>query len=149
MSSIAARSQLALRLSFFLRRKRASFGVQMQCPLWVKSRHTGRSEQCPLYPQERTLVERIVMSALCQKRTHAPQQLFDARIVGKARWKGPALAKSKYVVAHTTRDHARRRIHYCKGLRSTAAPSRSHSGTGWRSGYVAKCCSKKTAGMNP
>jgi len=34
MSSIAAQSQLALRLSFFLRRKRTSFGVQMQCPLW-------------------------------------------------------------------------------------------------------------------
>jgi hypothetical protein len=35
MSSIAARSQLALRLSFFLRRKRTSFGVRMQCPLSV------------------------------------------------------------------------------------------------------------------
>ena len=39
MSGIAARSQLALRLSFYLRRKRTSFGVQMQCPLWVKSGH--------------------------------------------------------------------------------------------------------------
>ena len=61
----------------------------------------------------------------------------------------PVLAKSKYVVAHSKRDHARRRIHCCKGLRSTAAPLRSHSGTEWRSGYATKCCSKKTGGMNP
>jgi hypothetical protein len=27
------------------------------------------SEQCPLYPQKRTLIERFVMSALCQKQT--------------------------------------------------------------------------------
>ena len=38
------------------------------------------SARCPLYPQKRTLVERVAMSALCQKRTHALQQktlLFD------------------------------------------------------------------------
>src|SRR5215467_14192494 len=45
------------------------------CPLWVKSRHQRTFRQCPLYPQKRTLVERVVMSALCQKRTHAVQQL--------------------------------------------------------------------------
>src|SRR5262249_26357785 len=28
---------------------------------------------CPLHPQKRTLVERVGMSALCQKRTHAVQ----------------------------------------------------------------------------
>jgi len=39
--------------------------------LWVKSRHNNRSAQCPLYPQKRTLVERVGMSAKCQKRTHA------------------------------------------------------------------------------
>ena len=26
-----------------------------ECPLWVKSRHWGKSEQCPLYPRKRTL----------------------------------------------------------------------------------------------
>src|SRR5262249_3414997 len=28
-----------------------------QCPLWVKSGHRGISNQCPLYPQKRTLIE--------------------------------------------------------------------------------------------
>src|SRR5215471_20655059 len=27
-----------------------------RCPLWVKSRHWGSSERCPLYPQKRTFV---------------------------------------------------------------------------------------------
>src|SRR5262249_16839645 len=39
------------------------------CPLWVKSRHSATSERCPLYPQKRTLVEHVAMSAMCQKRT--------------------------------------------------------------------------------
>ena len=30
---------------------------------------SAMSERCPLYPQKRTLVERVGMSALCQKRT--------------------------------------------------------------------------------
>src|SRR5262252_1251077 len=34
------------------------------CPLWVKSRHQRMSAECPLYPQKRTLVERVGMSAL-------------------------------------------------------------------------------------
>jgi len=45
-----------------------------RCPLWVKSRHRRTSNQCPLYPQKRTLELSGVMSALCQKQTHAPQQ---------------------------------------------------------------------------
>jgi hypothetical protein len=40
-----------------------------RCPLWVKSRHSAVSEQCPLYPQKQTSIERVGMSALCQKRT--------------------------------------------------------------------------------
>src|SRR6516164_5573306 len=40
-----------------------------QRPLWVKSGHRIRSASCPLYPQKRTLIERVRMSALCQKRT--------------------------------------------------------------------------------
>ena len=39
------------------------------CPLWVKSRPRGTSNQCPLYPQKRTSLRVIGMSALCQKRT--------------------------------------------------------------------------------
>ena len=40
-----------------------------ECPLWVKSRHRRGSAECPLYPQKQTLIERVGMSALCQKRT--------------------------------------------------------------------------------
>src|SRR6516165_2084771 len=50
------------------------------CPLWVKSRRSGVTERCPLYPRKRTLSDTTGMSALCQKRTYAPQQktpLFD------------------------------------------------------------------------
>jgi len=45
-----------------------------QCPLWVKSRHFGMSERCPLYPQKRTLIEPVVMSALCAISRHSPRQ---------------------------------------------------------------------------
>jgi hypothetical protein len=47
------------------------------CPLWVKSRHQSRFGQCPLYPQKRTLVERVGMSALCQKQTLATLRLSE------------------------------------------------------------------------
>jgi len=36
---------------------------------FVKSRHRGTSNQCPLYPRKRTLTERGGMSALCQFQT--------------------------------------------------------------------------------
>jgi len=55
------------------------------CPLWVNNEHRGTSVQCPLYPQKRTLIERVGMSALCQKQTYAVQQfgqLFD-HLVGE------------------------------------------------------------------
>ena len=39
------------------------------CPLWVKSRHRGTSNQCPLYPQKRTSRSATGMSALCQIQT--------------------------------------------------------------------------------
>ena len=35
----------------------------------VKSGHCAVSGRCLLYPQKRTLIERVRMSALCQKRT--------------------------------------------------------------------------------
>ena len=43
--------------------------LSRSCPLWVKSGHGRMSDRCPLYPQKRTSVERVGMSALCQKRT--------------------------------------------------------------------------------
>src|SRR5262249_20756225 len=50
------------------------------CPLWVSSAHHPVTLQCPLYHQKRTKSDTAGMSALCHKRTHAPQQtasLFD------------------------------------------------------------------------
>jgi hypothetical protein len=35
-----------------------------ECPLWVKSRHRIRSASCPLYPQKRTSLSAIGMSAV-------------------------------------------------------------------------------------
>jgi hypothetical protein len=35
----------------------------------------GSMNRCPLYPQKRTSLSTVVMSALCQKRTHAVQQI--------------------------------------------------------------------------
>src|SRR5262249_39634634 len=43
--------------------------LEAQCPLWVKSRHCKGSTECPLCPQKRTSIERVRMSALCQKQT--------------------------------------------------------------------------------
>ena len=43
--------------------------LRIECPLWVISGHFAKSGRCPLYPQKRTLVERVRMSALCQKET--------------------------------------------------------------------------------
>jgi hypothetical protein len=43
--------------------------LRTKCPLWVISGHRALKSRCLLYPQKRTLVERVVMSALCQKRT--------------------------------------------------------------------------------
>src|SRR5262249_30341243 len=53
--------------------------LSRRCPLWVKSRHQGATRSCPLYPQKRTWITAVVMSALCQKRTHAVQHKTDKR----------------------------------------------------------------------
>jgi hypothetical protein len=37
-------------------------------------RSNALKSQCPLFPRKRTLLSATWMSALCQKRTHAPQQ---------------------------------------------------------------------------
>src|SRR5262245_27329239 len=50
------------------------------CPLWAKSRHVQCSNAWPLYTRKQTCAAQLEMSALGQKRTHAPQQtasLFD------------------------------------------------------------------------
>jgi hypothetical protein len=40
-----------------------------------QSRHDALNPRCPLYPQKRTFGSTAGMSALCQKRTHALQQI--------------------------------------------------------------------------
>ena len=49
--------------------------AQLKIASWRNARSQLRPGRCPLYPQKRTLVERVVMSALCQKLTLA--RLFD------------------------------------------------------------------------
>src|SRR5215472_146690 len=44
--------------------------------------------KCPLFPQKQTLIERVGMSALCQKQTHALQQRTIVRSLCR-RAKGP------------------------------------------------------------
>jgi len=56
--------------------------LNRRCPLWVKSGHSPRFVRCPLYPQKRTLVKRVGMSALCQKRTFCAA-VRDVRFVPK------------------------------------------------------------------
>src|SRR5262249_16859166 len=46
--------------------------LRTECPLWVKSGHSPVFGRCPLYPQKRTLIERVGMSAMCQKQTLEP-----------------------------------------------------------------------------
>jgi hypothetical protein len=48
-----------------------------RCPLCAKSRHSQDAHRCPLYPQKRTLGLSRAMSAMCQKLTHAVQQLVS------------------------------------------------------------------------
>src|SRR6516164_9437748 len=55
------------------------------CPLWVISGQSVILEPCPLYPQKRTNRRRLDLSALCQKRTHAPQQKYRYSITLSAR----------------------------------------------------------------
>ncbi len=49
----------------------------------VKSGHDAFNLRCPLYPQQRTFLDAVPMSALGQKQTHALQQkpLFDLRLL--------------------------------------------------------------------
>jgi len=46
--------------------------AQLECPLWVKSRHSGDRYGCPLYPQKRTFYDApkwtSLESSLCTAR---------------------------------------------------------------------------------
>src|SRR5262249_53169089 len=48
--------------------------ISARCPLYPKSGHVRCNSGCPLYTQKRTCAAHKLMSALGQKRTHAPQQ---------------------------------------------------------------------------
>ena len=41
--------------------------------LWVSSGHQGADRGCPLYPQKRTCLEAVAMSAMCHEQTFARQ----------------------------------------------------------------------------
>jgi hypothetical protein len=58
--------------------------IGSECPLWVRSGHGGMSDPCPLYPQKRTSGDYSRMSAKCQKRTYAPQQMMRSRLIRHA-----------------------------------------------------------------
>ena len=52
----------------------------------VKSRHSAMSAECPLYPDERRSTDATGMSAWCQSRRDASQQiasLFDDLVGGR------------------------------------------------------------------
>src|SRR6516225_8714300 len=71
---------------------------------WLKRYLLGagklRPSGCPLYPQKRTLVERVGMSAFCQKRTFrtaAEMVIQSTRLRGRvaaAGWSDPGLLPS-------------------------------------------------------
>ena len=48
-----------------------------RCPLCVMSGHFTKFRRCPMYPRKRTSVERLTMSALCQKRNRVMQHKLD------------------------------------------------------------------------
>ena len=64
-------SLLSVRYQFKVDKPQVS--TEVGCPP-CKSGHSDELRQCPLYPQKRTLIEQVEMSALCQKRTYALQQ---------------------------------------------------------------------------
>src|SRR5262249_8678524 len=63
------------------------------CPLWVRIGHWHMFGSCPLYPQKRTSLSAIAMSALCQKRT---SRLYSAA----SRWCRPLHRKGFGLGAH-------------------------------------------------
>src|SRR6516162_9406756 len=95
-----------------------------------------RVREMSALPRKRTWNGTVMMSALCQQQPL--RHGVNVPMMEKRALPSLVLAEFKCAVVRTERDHARRGRRCCKGLQSTAAPSRSHSGTEWRSGYVAK-----------
>ena len=56
--------------------------ASFQRPLWVISGNFAKSGRYPLYPQKRTSVERVDMSALCQK--HISDKLIYGNAAGRS-----------------------------------------------------------------
>src|SRR5215469_13590665 len=48
--------------------------------IWVRSRHSGIAEPCPLYPRKRTSTEATGMSTLCHVWTAPSWQGFSSRL---------------------------------------------------------------------
>src|SRR5215470_7475852 len=63
-----------VRLSFCVATK-----LRIECPLWVKSRHRGTSNQCPLYPRKQTLLLSSGMFALLPISDIAPNRSSKQR----------------------------------------------------------------------
>jgi hypothetical protein len=79
-----------------------------QCPLWVNSGHAALKLQCPLYPRKQTSVSATTMSALGQKRTHAPQQKDGYSITSSAiesKFSGTSMPSALAVVRLMTRSN--------------------------------------------
>ena len=57
--------------------------LTQECSLWVKSRHRGTSNQCPLYPQKRTLGLSREMSNWAKRRHFCPLVATDWPTRGK------------------------------------------------------------------
>ena len=75
----------------------------MECPLWVKSGKLDLSIRCPLTPRKRTLSDTTGMSALCQNRTYALQQIGPSSITAsplRAPRSGPPWTISRTDPAH-------------------------------------------------
>ena len=53
-------------------------------PFWLKTGHRSAADQCPLYPQKRTSMSAIAMSALCHKQTLRPHSITSSIMGWKA-----------------------------------------------------------------
>src|SRR6516225_10997297 len=81
-----------------------------RCPLWVKSRHSTTADQCPLYPQKRTFVSAVVMSALCVVSQLLLQINLSKVSLGNLAMFTVILPASSFVSNFATADHQRRTV---------------------------------------
>src|SRR6516225_8817285 len=85
-------------------------GSGNECPLWVKSRHSTTADQCPLYPQKRTFVSAVVMSALCVVSQLLLQINLSKVSLGNLAMFTVILPASSFVSNFATADHQRRTV---------------------------------------